>query len=380
MPYNNRLRRFQKTLGTTADVAFLPISADLQYLTGVPRPMPHFGAVLHPGAWAEGAWLTSTADPILILPRMSAEFGGLSDLNAEVRVLGDHDDPDKMAREVLGAFSLPARPRIAISDRALAETATALQSILPDMRLVSATELLRQQRVVKAEEEIELMRRAGEITEAAFGDVRAQLKPGMTELDILTEIDYQLRRHGSLGPSFVSTLYTSGPHLPLIFGQPEITQNRVLTPPVSVLFDFGALVEGYCYDFGRTVAFGEPTEEFQRIFELVMASQAAGIASMRAGEVTAAEVDAAARQVIEEAGFGEAFRHRLGHGIGLDVHEPPFLTESDDTVLQEGMLFTVEPSITQFESFSSRVEDVVVVRPGGGEPLTSGFQSLFVVE
>jgi Xaa-Pro dipeptidase len=93
--------------------------------------MPHFGAVLHPGAWAEGAWLTSTADPILILPRMSAEFGGLGDLNVEVRVLGDHDDLHQMVREILDAFSLPARPHIAISDRALAETAIALQSILP---------------------------------------------------------------------------------------------------------------------------------------------------------------------------------------------------------------------------------------------------------
>jgi Xaa-Pro dipeptidase len=380
MPYNNRLRRFQKTLKTTADIAFLPISADLQYLTGVPRPMPHFGAILHPGAWAEGAWLTSSADLILVLSRMSAEFGGLSDLNAEVRVLGDHDDPYKMVRGALGAFSLPANPRVAISDRALAETTIALQSILPDMRLVSATELLHPQRVVKSEEEIGLMRRAGEITEAAFTDVRARLKPGMTELDILTEIDFQLRWHGSLGPSFVSTLYTSGPHLPLIFGQPEVTQNRVLNPPVSILFDFGALSDGYCYDFGRTVAFGEPTEEFRHIFELVMASQAAGIASMRAGKVTAAEVDAAARQVIVNAGYGETFRHRLGHGIGLDVHEPPFLTENDDTRLQEGMLFTIEPSITQFDTFSARVEDVVVVRPDGGEPLTSDFQSLFVVE
>jgi Xaa-Pro aminopeptidase len=281
---------------------------------------------------------------------------------------------------VLGTFSLPANPRVAISDRALAETTIALQSILPDMRLVSATDLLHPQRVIKSEEEIGLMRRAGEITEAAFTDVCARLKPGMTELDILTEINFQLRRHGSLGQSFVSTLYTSGPDLPLIFGQPEVTQNRVLNPPASILFDFGAIFDGYCYDFGRTVAFGEPTEEFRHIYELVMASQAAGIASMCAGKVTAAEVDAAARQVIVNAGYGEKFRHRLGHAIGLDVHEPPFLTANDDTQLQEGMLFTIEPSITQFDTFSARVEDVAVVRPDRGEPLTSGFQSLLVVE
>jgi len=92
------------------------------------------------------------------------------------------------------------------------------------------------------------------------------------------------------------------------------------------------------------------------------------------------KVDAIARQVIEEGGYGKWFRHRLGHGIGMDVHEPPFLTKGDETPLQEGMLFTIEPSITQDNSFSARVEDIVVVRPGGGEPLTRGFQSLIVIE
>lgn len=380
MTYNDRLRRYQETLGAAADLAFLPISADLRYLTGVPRAMPNFGAVLHPGAWLEGAWLTPSNGPVLLLPRMSVEFGGLRDLDVQVRVLGDWDDPASLLRETLDAFALPPEPRVAIGERALAETTIALQSILPDAQFVSATELLRPQRTLKSEAEIAVMRRAGQVTEAAFADVRAQLKHGMTELDILSEVDFQLRRHGSLGPSFVSALYNSGPDLPLILGQPEQTLNRELRPPASILFDFGAIVEGYCYDFGRTVAFGEPDAEFRRVFESVMASQAAGIAAMRAGQVTAAGVDAAARRVIEEAGYGEAFRHRLGHGIGLDVHEPPFLTAGDETPIEEGMLFTVEPSITQFESFSARVEDVVVARPGGGEPLTSGFQTLHVVE
>jgi Xaa-Pro dipeptidase len=146
------------------------------------------------------------------------------------------------------------------------------------------------------------------------------------------------------------------------------------------LFDFGAAYNGMCYDFGRTVFFGEPDDEYKKIYKLVMDSQAAGIAAMKAGQVTAAQVDAAARQVIEDAGYGEEFRHRLGHGIGMDVHEPPFLTKTDHTILQEGMLFTIEPSITQFNTFSARVEDVVVVRPDGGEPLTSQFQEMHVID
>ena len=324
MDYGERLERFQERLAGVADLAFLPISADLQYLTGVPRDIPNFGAVLHPGAWLEGAWLTPTQPPRLALPRMTAEFGGLADLSGvQLHVLRDRDDPAEMVRGFLSEFSLPKTVRIAIGDASHGSTVSALNRLLPGATFVSASELLRPLRVIKSEAEIEVMRQAGEITEAAFASVYDRLEHGMTELDIVAEVDYQLRRHGSLGPSFTTSLYNSGPNHPLLFGQREATWKRVLTPPVSILFDFGAIFEGYCYDYGRTVFFGEPEGAFQDIYRLVMASQQAGIAAMRAGQVTAAEADRAARDVIAEAGFGEAFRHRLGHAIGLDVHEPP---------------------------------------------------------
>lgn len=379
MVYDQRLQQFRQILD--ADLAFFPISSDLQYLTGIPRDIPNFGATIHPGAWLEGAWITPTHDPVLTLPRMTAEFGGLERLsNVQLRVLGDWDDPATLVRDVLKGFNLPAKPKIAVSNWSEGETLIHLQEILPDAKFVSATDILRKLRVLKSEEEIAIMREAGKITEAAFADVLKQLKHGMTELDVINEVDYQLRRHGSLGPSFTTSLYNSGPNHELIFGEREKHWHRPLNPPVAILFDFGAVHDGYCYDYGRTVAFGEPNEDFRRVYDLVMASQAAGVAALRAGEMTAEAADAAARKVIEDGGFGAEFRHRLGHGIGMDVHEPPFLTKGDTTVLQEGMLFTVEPSIMRFGTFSARVEDVVVVRPGGGEKLTNGFQSLYVVD
>ncbi len=377
--YNDRLARFQSILGREADLAYLPLSADLQYLTGVPRDIPSFGAILHPGAWVEGLWLSPNHAPVLLLTRMSADFGGLSDISGlEVRILGDWDDPVALLHDTLKRFRLPTRPRVAIGDRTTGETICGLQALLPEATFRSATALLRPLRAIKSEAEITLMRQAGAITEAAFAAVLAHLRPGMTELDVISETNHQLRRHGSLGESFPTAMYNSGPAHPLIFGKREETQNRPLNPPVALLFDFGAIHHGYCYDFGRTVALGEPPAALRELHALVMASQAAGIAALKVG-ATAESVDAAARAVIEEAGYGEAFRHRLGHGIGLDVHEPPFLTKDDTTVLQEGMLFTIEPSITLFDGFSARVEDVVVVRPDGGEPLTRGFQTLHVV-
>jgi Xaa-Pro aminopeptidase len=380
MDYNARIQRFQALLAEKADVAFLPVHTDLEYLVGVPRDIPNFGVTLHPGAWLEGAWLTASHAPVLALPRMTAEFGGLGRLTGvDLRVLGDWDDPAAMVADILKSFNLPARPRIALSNKAEAETVIHLQKLLPDAVFVSATDILRQMRVVKDADEIEAMRRAGAVTEAAFTDVLSHLRMGMTELDIVAEVDYQLRRHGALGPSFTTSLYNSGPDHPLMFGDRLNTWKRPIQAGVSVLFDFGAAHNGWCYDFGRTVSFGAPSEEQIRVYDLVMASQRAGIAALKAGN-TCEMADAAARQVIEDGGLGEFFRHRLGHGIGMDVHEPPFLTRGDKTVFQEGMMFTVEPSITQIVRPSARVEDVVVVRPNGGEPLTTGFQSLIVVE
>ena len=376
----DRLQRFQAILADQADLAFFPISSDLQYLTGVPRDIPNYGHNIHPGDWLEGAWISPRQAPVLPLPRMTAEFGGLSRLEGiDIRVLGDWDEPAEMVKGILDDFNLPDEPRVAISDFTRGETVSNLQPLLPGATWLSATDLLRPLRVIKSESDIDEMKEAGRITEAAFADTLKALRLGMTELEIVEEVNFQLRRHGSLGQSFTTSLYNSGPDHPLLFGQRMESWHRKLDPPVSILFDFGGIYQGWCYDFGRTVFFGEPDEEAQRVYDLVMASQAAGIAALKAGESTTTATDRAARQVIEEAGYGEAFRHRLGHAIGMDVHEPPFLTEGDETPLEEGMLFTIEPSIMQMKNYSARVEDIVVARPGGGEKLTNGWQELIVV-
>ena len=378
---SDRLQRFQTILSDNADLAFFPVSSDLQYLTGVPRDIPNYGHNIHPGDWLEGAWIAPGHAPVLPLPRMTAEFGGLNRLQGiDIRVLGDWDEPAEMVKSILADFNLPPNPRVAISDFTRGETVSHLSALLPGASWLSATDLLRPMRVIKSEADIEQMREAGRITEAAFAATLKALRHGMTELQVVEEVNYQLRAHGSLGQSFTTSLYNSAPTLPLLFGQRMASWKRELHPPVSILFDFGAIYEGWCYDFGRTVFFGEPNAEARRVHELIMASQAAGIAALKAGESTTTATDRAARDVIEAAGYGETFRHRLGHAIGMDVHEPPFLTRGDETPLENGMLFTIEPSIMQLNDFSARVEDVVVARPGGGEKLTNGWQELIVVD
>ncbi len=128
------------------------------------------------------------------------------------------------------------------------------------------------------------------------------------------------------------------------------------------------MVDGYCSDFGRTIFVGEPDDEFAHAYELVIEAQTAGMAAVKPG-VTAAAVDRATRRVIEEAGYGKWFRHRTGHCIGLDVHEYPFISEEDETPLQPGMTFTIEPSIFRPGVVGARIEDVIVCEAGGARKL-----------
>src|SRR6056297_142110 len=180
MDFEQRMEAFRDRLGDVADAAFLPVSADLQYLTGVPRDVPNYGAVLHPGAWIEGLWMSPGSEPLLVLPRMTAEFGGLSASDGpRVEVLGDHDDPRQIVRRFVRDLSLGERPRIAVGDATHGSTVSEVQALLPGATFVSASEALHPLRAVKGQAEIEVMREAGRVTEAAFQDVFDKLEHGM---------------------------------------------------------------------------------------------------------------------------------------------------------------------------------------------------------
>jgi Xaa-Pro aminopeptidase len=377
--YSQRLAWVQQAMADQGvDLLFLNASTNLQYLTGIARDEPNYGNTMYPGEWLTGAWVPQQGAPILTLPRMLADFHLGAIPGYDVRVLPDAGDALALARDVLTALRAPEAARIAVDDRAWAELVLNVQKLRPAATLSQASAIMVPIRRIKSEDEIAVMRQAGAITEAAYAATLKQLKHGMTNLDLITEVNYQLRKHGSRAPSFVTAFYNMGRQYPFDFTNREGVLQIPLEPPVSLSFDFGAVYEGYCYDFGRSVFFGEPDEEYRRAHALVMASQTAGIAALRVGG-TCQAADAAARQVIVEGGYGHAFRHRLGHGIGMDVHEPPFLTAGDETVLEEGMCFTVEPSIFLPHHLGARVEDVVVVRADGGKALTHGFQALHVV-
>jgi Xaa-Pro aminopeptidase len=209
------------------------------------------------------------------------------------------------------------------------------------------------------------MAQACSIARETMDAVAPLVLPGTSMIDLVEAVEHELRARGSRSPSFPTHIFTWGERRLDSDGAGALEGLR---EGEVVLFDFGAVWQGYCSDFGRTVPCGEPPAEYDQTTRVLLEAQEAGRTAAVPGAL-AREVNAACRAPIEAAGLGEGFRHRMGHAIGLDVHERPFLSVEDETPLEAGMTFTDEPSILVDGRFGVRVEDVIAVTPGGGRLL-----------
>lgn len=376
--YRNRIERAREKMEEQGiELLFLSPTANMQYLTGIKRRKPTFGNINYPGGWLHGAFIGLRKGPVLTMPRMVADYEMKPTAEWDVRVLGDVDDPFDLLRQVLSELDI-REGKVAIDDRAWAQFVVNFQRVRPDAHLVMASQILRELRMIKDDEELALMRKAGEITTQVFGEVLDHLRPGVTELDIASEIDHLLQKYGAEGSSFDTAVFAMDPAHPRDL-QMRLS-DRTIEPGTSLSFDFGCMYEGYCSDFGRSVFIGQPPDEYRKMYQLVIESQETAIPAMRSGHMTAEQLDDIARQVIVKGGYGEFFSHRLGHGIGLDVHESPYLDRGDGSVLRKGMTFTVEPSIMIPRGYAARIEDVVVVGEEGGEQLTHFTKELRIID
>jgi Xaa-Pro aminopeptidase len=297
--------------------------------------------------------------------------GHLNELGAPIRglelqVVSESDDPMEAVSGAIGRLS-EARPgRIAINVDAPAELALNLKSIFSDSEVLIDAATLAGLRAVKSPAELDAMAEACSLVDETFEEALTIIRPEMSELELARWIDTKMLALGAVGPSFKTDIWTMGPREVRAVG--ERSDARPIGTGTSLNFDFGAGLRGYCSDFGRTVYMGRAPQRYREAYELVVASQDEGARSLRPG-VRASDVDRAARKVIEDGGFGEWFWHRLGHSIGKDTHEAPFLDVTDDTPIQKGMCFTIEPSIFIPGEFGCRVEDVYVVTQDGGRRL-----------
>ena len=365
--YRARRRRLDERLEAEGIGAlFLAPSADLEYLTGVERQIPHFGEVSYAHGWVTGAFFRPDADPVFVLPRMFAAFDLHEEPEGEVIVVSETDDGPAIFERVARGLGIDGV--IAVGDRVWAETTLQLARLLGTEALRTGSRLVNELRRVKTPEELDAIGRAIGTVERTMAAVTPLVVPGATMAGLVEATEHELRAAGSRCPSFTTHHFTGLGERDLDSGTG--TAHEPLREGTAVMFDFGGVVDGYCSDFGRTIYCGEPPDDYRDAYAVMLAAQEAGRAAARAG-TPACEVNAACRRPIEEAGLGEHFRHRMGHGIGMDVHERPFISAEDETPLEAGMTFTDEPSLIIPGRFSVRIEDIVVCEEGGGRVLNT---------
>jgi len=363
--YEKRRQRLSERMDAEGvDLLFLAPSADLEYLTGLERGIPNFGQESYAHHWVAGAFFRPGEDPVFVLPRMFVAFDQRGEPQGEVVVVSETDDGRATFERVVRGLRVEGT--VAVGDRVWAETVLNLGHTVGFDRLRTGSTLVNELRRVKEPDELAAMGRSIRAVEQAMEDVTPLVLAGATMAGLVEAVEHALRQAGSRCPSFTTHVFTG------LEAEDFDSGTRTAHDPIpegtSVMFDFGGVVDGYCSDFGRTIYCGEPPADYREVYEVMLEAQEAGRAAAAAG-TPAAEVNAACRRPIENAGLGEHFRHRMGHGIGLDIHERPFISAEETTLLEPGVTFTDEPSIIIPGRFAVRIEDILVCEEDGGRKL-----------
>jgi Xaa-Pro aminopeptidase len=315
--------------------------------------------------------LCPDAEPTLLVPVLERPDAEAAEGAGSVSLVDweDGTDPYEAARPLL-------RPdgEFGISDAAWAIHLLGLQRARPGSRYRSLTECLPMMRAVKDDNELMRLTAAGDAADSTYGEIVQRRFAGRRETDVAADLADLLREFGHEQVDF--TVVGSGPN----GANPHHEAgDRVIEPGDAVVLDFGGLRFGYGSDTTRTVCVGEPTSQIREVHEVVRRAQQAGVDAVRP-DVSCQEIDRAARKIISDAGYGEQFIHRTGHGIGVTTHEPPYMVEGEEQPLVSGMCFSVEPGIYLAGRFGVRIEDIVTVTSEGGKRLNNADHGLRVVE
>jgi Xaa-Pro aminopeptidase len=363
--YRERLARAAAAAADRGvDALLITPSRDYAYLLGYTAPaMERLTCLVIP---ADGQ--ASLLLPRLEEPLARHELGELADA-LEIIAWDETDDPVRMVQRLVGTAL-----RVAVQDQMWARFALRLRAALDPAQLVEAGPTMAALRIVKSEEEIVRLREAAAAADGVMRAITDERLSGRTELDVSHRIRELLAAAGHDGDTFA--IVASGPNAASPHHQPG---ERVIAEGDAIVLDLGGVRAAYCSDTSRTAFVGAPPAEFAALYAVLRDAQAAACAAVRPG-VPAAAVDAAARNIITEAGYGEAFVHRTGHGIGMETHEEPYIVASNQEPLVAGNAFSVEPGIYIRGTWGARIEDIVVCTPDGAERLNTSPTELYLVE
>ena len=352
--YLDRLAAAQRRLQSSdADGLVLFPSRNLQYLTGFAE---------NPSERALFLFVLADREPVWFAPTLAADRLRKRTPIEMIRIWNDADGPADSLSDLLAELDLGGH-HLLVDETMWARFTQLLASLLPTATFGLAAELLSELRICKDEAELNALETAAGAADQAMAEIRLleSSAVGMTETELAARIETELTAAGGEELSF-EPIVGSGPN----GAMPHHNHgDREIEAGEPVVIDFGTRVDGYPSDQTRTVVFdGEPTAEFKNVHRVVKNAQQAAVETVEPG-VTAGAVDAAARRIIEQAGYGEQFIHRTGHGVGLSVHEAPEISDGSDRLLKPSMVFSIEPGIYLPDEFGVRIEDLVVVTEDG---------------
>jgi Xaa-Pro aminopeptidase. Metallo peptidase. MEROPS family M24B len=317
--------------------------------------------------------LPPEGEPALVLPKMEMEHARSAGVPFSLHGYGDTENPWDWIRSAIRRRTDPMRLAIEFKHMNVERYET-LRKSFPGASFLPAEEKVEALRLIKDEKELEKLKMAGEWADYAIRVAVHELREGISERELAGAIEYELRKKGVEKMSFSTTVLT-GANAALPHGVPGDSKVR---KGDFVLFDLGVVHEGYCSDITRTVCFGEPADEQAKVYEIVLQAQQKAIDLCKPG-VPLAELDRVAREWIAENGYGDYFTHRLGHGLGIGIHEYPSVTETNPMPLSPGMVFTIEPGIYIPGQFGVRIEDDVAITPDGAMVLTQYPRTLQII-
>lgn len=346
------------------DALWLFPSANMYYLTGF-WPSAQDRQML--------SILSRTGESIFVVPEMYERQISKYTWIKDIRAWKNKEDFEITLNNVVKELHL-SKGKIALEDRTWAKFFIKIQNSFSRIKFCPASSILKESRIFKSDLEVKFLMKAGNLAKEIMNDIIEELEVGISELEISGLIEYFARKKGSQKMSF-ETIVSFGKNSSNPHSEPS---KRRLRKRDVIMIDLGPKYKGYCSDMTRTIFIGEVPKKVRKVYEIVAKAQNRALLATKPN-IKACELDEVARKVMREYGFEEFFIHGTGHGIGLDIHEAPYITKENDSKIKKGMVFTIEPGIYLTEKFGVRIEDSVLVTDDGYDILTNYPKDFYIL-